>query len=522
MSRSINVIPSLKKLPSSSGFWLLFVATVAPIWFIGHLFLQDYPDWIVQGALAKDLLVGKQPMLPYDWAAMPLPPNSLTTVILALLQTIFPPDLSGRFFLTLMLLATSARIYAVCGPGHPLRYWGFFLLLNFYFYAGFLPFIAGLTACVFVLPAILNGSEGHPRPMLLLLGSLLTYLVHGFAFGLFLVAVVWRFFSVISQEKEPHRHLTYYLALLPALVLSGIYVWATPVYDNQVTFLFYDSLLHWAQTLRYGLMPIPRVAGIMSDIPLSLINGLFWILIAVSLPLFWEMWPKRLAVGGFLLSCAVLAVFNPFFRIANFMNISPRLFPALLLLLPLLLNEPGRRQQRKRWLPTTAILLLIMANGLFFYSNGNTIDQVRRQIAGCDGLKPRLVIGKLPVEDFDKRFLQAISGVIQPYIRINFLDRLNSGERIFNIQETGLLAQEDVLSLITLRRADRLFDHARTRQQIVTVAGREKAWLAKHFPRILIFGSKDTRQAIVSALAEYYDPHSSGDQWQLLERAHEK
>ena len=522
MSQFINVIPTSITWRFSAGFWLLLAATVAPLWFTGYIFFQDYPDWIIQGALVKDMLLGNHTANIYEWAVMPLPPNVLTTLSLALLQTVFSPDISGRLLIILLVVIVAGRIYTVCGSAHPLRYWGFFLVLNFYCYAGFLPFIAGLAVTVFVVPQILTGTGDHPRSLRLLIGSLLTYLVHGFAFGLFLLAVFWRLLAALQKEKNSLRHLTGYLALLPVLIVCGHYIWTKPVHDNQAMMLYYDSFLHWAQTLRYGLMPLPRVAGVVSDFPLSLINGIFWLLIATSLPLLKEMLPRRLATNGFLLTCFVLVVFNPFFRIANFMNISPRMFPALLLLLPMLLNQPQMQSKRHRWLPTAAILFLIITNGFYLYANGGTIDRVRQQISEHDGLKTRLVIGKLPVEDFDKRILQVMSGVIQPFIRINFVDRLQAGDYDFNIQETAILKQNQRKHQVALRRTDRLFDHARTHEQMALVADREKAWLGKHFQQVLLFGTKATRQAVVTALAENYDCRSSGDQWQLLERINEE
>jgi hypothetical protein len=82
----------------------LIAMTVLAILIGSAPYLHDLAEWLYQGQIVKNLLMGNDSVSGYTVAAYPVP-NSLATLLLAGLSFILPPLWAGKIFLVLMLLA---------------------------------------------------------------------------------------------------------------------------------------------------------------------------------------------------------------------------------------------------------------------------------------------------------------------------------------------------------------------------------------------------------------------------------
>ncbi len=104
-----------RRLPGLYGFLLmgLLVLTMLAI-IIGHApYLHDFAEWLYQGQILKQSIVDPVTVSGFTLADYPVP-NSLVTMILAVLSLFFAPFWAGKVFLITTLLAWYAVIRLFC------------------------------------------------------------------------------------------------------------------------------------------------------------------------------------------------------------------------------------------------------------------------------------------------------------------------------------------------------------------------------------------------------------------------
>jgi hypothetical protein len=176
-----------------------------------YLPILDYPDWLYQGFLLKEVWLhtelGKSFMMtPY------LPPNSLVTMLIALLSMLMPVMLAGKAVLALSLVSMYAGLYAFLRSVSPCKMgWcglvAFLLTPGYFLFQGNLGYLLGMGIAL-AAPGVLAGPEGWKRSMLLTTMLVLAYLAHviALAFLLLFLLIHWlenRQFSTLKPLLVP-------------------------------------------------------------------------------------------------------------------------------------------------------------------------------------------------------------------------------------------------------------------------------------------------------------------------------
>jgi hypothetical protein len=132
--------------------------------------LLDYPDWVYQGVLFRGVIAG-HPFPGYALKPYPVP-NSLTTVGIGLLSTIFTWQVAGKLwicfylalatFATLMLSRAFAPLHSRAIVALPA-----IVFLNLDFWYGHISFEIGLCLFMILVALVLRGARPVPIALLL-------------------------------------------------------------------------------------------------------------------------------------------------------------------------------------------------------------------------------------------------------------------------------------------------------------------------------------------------------------------
>ncbi|TAK67114.1 MAG: hypothetical protein EPO24_00895, partial [Bacteroidetes bacterium] len=172
------------------------LALLCAIWLNTYLPLQDYPEWLFQGKTLHAALtdtLDSESLYAVRW--FPIPPNALVSILLALLNFFMPIEIAGKVMLSayLLLFISGWRfMFRTANHAHPFRWLGVLLAFNFFFYMGLLGYTASIAVLFFAVPWLFSlkapFSPNHGVKIALL--SLSLYLLHGVAFGIFILAIL--------------------------------------------------------------------------------------------------------------------------------------------------------------------------------------------------------------------------------------------------------------------------------------------------------------------------------------------
>lgn len=269
-----TTVSSEATLPSGAGSWrkklcwllMALHMTLLALYVFGFRFLplQDYPDWLFQGVLFKtwvsspELLEGVYAVQPY------LPPNAISTVVIGGLSWILPPEIAGKIFLLLSMLALYWGIFLFMGltiQGNiSLRLLvGFALVFSYNFWLGNINFVMGLGLALCSLHLLIGrGWIEKVIPAAALL--LLCYCCHFFSLCIVgLGAVVY-----LVMEKRWNALGRFLAACIPVAALMLYYVANAHASTSDS-----DILLPMAEQIRQRLamvagvlIPFPRFKGV--------------------------------------------------------------------------------------------------------------------------------------------------------------------------------------------------------------------------------------------------------------------
>jgi hypothetical protein len=174
--------------------------------------LQDIPDWTYQGWLLERLLAG-DPRAAVELKTYPVP-NTLVTLIAAMLVPLFGPDEAGRLLAVLALGGVAAGCAALA-VGARAGGWSATILfaivgLSTPFLLGYVAFTLGMGLLALALAA----ERSRQLSARAVLGwSLLLFFTHAIPFFVFLLTIGWHHVILLRVRASV-------AALLPSLALA--------------------------------------------------------------------------------------------------------------------------------------------------------------------------------------------------------------------------------------------------------------------------------------------------------------
>ena len=195
----------------------LLAAAAALVWLPPLVPVQDYWNHVASAYVADRLLSGDAALSANYWLVWRPVPNLVTELVLMALVKAFPPDVAGRFVLSLLVLAGAGAFLmlraALAKRGQSMHLaWAAPFTLSSFLAFGFFNFALGFSLAVMVISLSVNGIKTPRRFALALVLSTLTYFCHAAAFGLAGLALVLR--AVVERDRRE-------LALAAGALLPG-------------------------------------------------------------------------------------------------------------------------------------------------------------------------------------------------------------------------------------------------------------------------------------------------------------
>jgi hypothetical protein len=173
----------------------LIALTVAAILVGGAPYLHDFAEWLYQAQIVRHLSLGSDAASGFTLATYPVP-NSLTTILLAMLSVVFPPIWAGKIFLVAMLLTwyplivkfTLRHVDSEYRDSATFVMYALIALTTFFWY-GFVSYQLGLMFLVLFFTIY----QEDTRASVIAFFGLLLFFSHGIVFlvfGLFLATRV--------------------------------------------------------------------------------------------------------------------------------------------------------------------------------------------------------------------------------------------------------------------------------------------------------------------------------------------
>jgi hypothetical protein len=418
------------------------VILIGSIWYNQFLPLQDYPEWLFQSRLIHmEMQNSQQNVNTYSVSWFPLPPNSIVSIVLALLQYFVPVRISGKLFLSAYILLFVAgwryffsRLYRY----HPFRWFGIIFVFNYFFFMGYLSYITGISVLFLGLGWLHQNRRYSWRTMTgILCFSLLLYLIHGIPYFIFCAAVIW---SVIFYNGEKlGRRYPLLLSLAPSVVLFVLYL----AFKNEPSRLdYFPSVFLQLKNWAYAISFYNRLIPFQQSLPLSWLNiAVFIFLISVIFGLRKSFTPSPLMKHylPMAVAAAMIVILNPVARVGEFFGINQRfVIPAIVFIF-----ASFNFSERKPAVGRSAAVAGLVLSILYFV-------QISQFNAGAekiyDAVKPYynkaetpLFIGKGFAEEFDKDYSRRYSAGIRTMIHFRRYFDMEKPPKNFITFGSGLL-----------------------------------------------------------------------------------
>ncbi|MGA8148242.1 MAG: hypothetical protein WB870_11805 [Gallionellaceae bacterium] len=283
---------------------LSMLLCAAPFFVVDWLPMIDLPNHLAQAHLVGKVLSANQPDMLINW----LSPDTLTTWVLALLLLVLSPLLAAKAMvlgLILLSIAGIALLARKIGAGVIVVPLSAGLLFNQSFYWGFLPFIAGFAAFLFLMVAWLGLRRASWRGIIFLaLLFLLVYFCHILWFAVAALAVL---LSALASPERSRKWRVLVLAALPAVGLALF--WYPAMHNNWMSPS--EMAPYWVIPLLVRLRPdyvAFCISGLNADFKIFLlVIVLLFIFAGIAMAIFGKR--RMVSVPLFLLALLLLAAY---------------------------------------------------------------------------------------------------------------------------------------------------------------------------------------------------------------------
>ena len=213
MNHSIN-----RKLNRQLFFWISVILLLLPFVQISFPPSTDLPQHLCQIHLLSEIIQGKTALYEIHW----YPPNTLVYFILAIVGRLFPPPLSGKIVLMILVLAWIGSFYLLAyyrnRPVENAMFAGL-LIFNISFYWGFLSFLVGWPFFIFWLILSLQPMNKKNLTCMFII-SIFLYWAHVLWF---LVSSAWLLLYNIYRFKNFKSFIYNLLPVIPIGIITLIW-----------------------------------------------------------------------------------------------------------------------------------------------------------------------------------------------------------------------------------------------------------------------------------------------------------
>ncbi len=503
---------------------VVLLALVTLLWYTPYLPLQDFPEWVFQGRLVGDALAGNLPAAAgYTVAWFPPPPDIAVSALLGLLGLVMPALMAGRLVVVLIALVFVSGwwyFFTRINADNPFRWAGLLFACGYFFYMGFLSYVLGLGILFYALGWLLSGRARSAPEMFVGTAALSValYVVHGIAWGIFLIALCIDLLRGAGQAQSGKQKLGILAATTPSLVLLALYVPGGTLQGGIGTYpSVFEQLINW----RYGVMFFQRFEPFEQSLPLSLLNVGVWIVLAG----FWiaVVWGKRPPkIGRVHLTLAVvlliLTLGLPFSHVNGLYSPNQRfIVPALAVLMAGAGASPAARA-RGLVVPALGLLTVcVQANAVAdFNASATEITDVIAPV-WSQSASP-LYVGRCYVDEFDKRPLQVISGPIRTtahFRRYFEVDRVPAPSVTF---ETALVRATTPDAAHQLVTVDSLLQAAQRTDEALAVLRGNLTGIRQNADFVFVVGGPGLLEGAQGVLEPYYRVRELDDNVLVLQR----
>jgi hypothetical protein len=359
-----------ENLAFNCAFAACIVSGLVLIWSHRFLPISDYPDWVFEGSIVSKLLQGKT-LSSYAFKHYPVP-NSGVVVLLALLDCVFSPEISGKILLSLCLIvfavsSTFLLTSLMRNRGNPLLLIPLLFLCNTYFFWGELSYVLALSILFFYCGYLfrrIDRSRSYSW-WLISVGLIAIFFFHFLPYAVaVLVSVIF-----LVGESQTDALLPFALSLAPSLGLTVWYVFERLSQNSAGAGWMYWTLHRLAGRWIAAFSPFPEflpwinaeAPGMTAAASLNLLVTGFLTLVIPACLVFWISGHSRnrgvLAAGT---ACLVAAIASGY---AVFGLTSPGerfLYPAVWIGLCWLIGEriPGEGSLTSRFLTLVSVVLI--------------------------------------------------------------------------------------------------------------------------------------------------------------------
>lgn len=508
----------------NSMFGLIILSQVVCLWILPSLPFQDYYEWLLQSKIFFNLLTSDgftQQYYTFSFSPVP-PPNTLLTVFMAILQFLVSTKIAGKITLTIYILLFNTGFYRYCQkifPENPFRFLGLLFVFNYFFYMGFLSYILGMAILFWFLPIFSTEIPPLKKKVIhILFASVILYLIHGFAFGVFTIALFIWLVKINWKKFKMSNSLPYILALLPAVILSLIYFFNVSPSSKQPV-EFYSSIYPLFQGLRYGISIYQRIVLMKAHLPLTVLNLLFICTVFYIFISRRKYVVKNSLPGLFFIVFSIIMIFNPISRISDFYPPNPRFFLLIILVLSASFSFPAFNKKLENLILIMGFLVTFFHILIFYQYHHQNYDNIHKLKTEYISSSSPLILGKIYPDDFDKSPLHVFSGIVQPYIHISKMFNQDSIFTFLSIHQIGIIKVLNNDETRIKSRVEESFIAAQRRKVLFHKVSLLKSTISSHYDDIFLFGPETTRKKVEGQFYPEYTLKSKTAIWSSLQKA---
>lgn len=257
----------------------LSVLALLPLWVVRFAPFADYPDWLYQAHIFRELLTNSTSPLKENFSLALTPvPNIGSSLGIGLLSLILPLEIAGKLYLSLYLVGLPLSIIylfrSVHGKPTSLELCGFAFVYSWFFFLGVSSFLLALPLVFWIIGLVLRqGPTLHLKPAIwltvLITALYFCHLLGYLMVGVFLVA----FLVIVRPAWSTWR--TYGLVVVPSLICLFLYTLSSTSAGGLST-EFSFNLFRKAVSFLRPLLPFLRFEPVSLLWPTTLLN-LLWL-----------------------------------------------------------------------------------------------------------------------------------------------------------------------------------------------------------------------------------------------------